>query len=193
MCVDDDFGQDGVAPYRRIDKVVNGAKSVIEVLDAQHDRIGLMTFNNVVQQTDKLVPADAAFNRVLSNLPDPSNGTALYDCILKAIDLFKSTRTRSRKKAQLELVVLTDGADTRSKASLDDVCAALAKPGLSNFHLILMVVGVDHAQTQQVLKQLCKPRHCVYVPVEKSQDAIRKAFHRHVVQRYLQVRLPNHR
>jgi len=184
ICNED--GQCVDAPNRRIDKAIQGVNATLDALDGRCDRVCLLTFSDVVQKhTPNGLTQVSSFKQRVDSIPEPNGGTALYDCILQSLKLFQQSRG---SKKQLELVVFTDGEDTRSNAKLSQVCAALAKPGLANFHLILMVVGVDNA-TQRVLKSLCKPRHCVYVPVDKSKDAIQKAFYKHVIKRFLKVPL----
>ena len=91
----------------------------------------------VVSFDDK-VRVEAAFTADRTTLQaairglTPGNDTALYDAIRTALDLFKAVATKRQA-----ILVLSDGKDTRSKATSDEALAEAKKQGVPIFSLAL--------------------------------------------------------
>jgi VWFA-related protein len=90
---------------------------------AQEDALFVLTFNHKPRVlTPWTTPAEAATVRSDLDTLHPSGGTAIYDAVLAALPLLER-RPRDRGA----LVVISDGADTASDASLRDLRTALVR------------------------------------------------------------------
>jgi Mg-chelatase subunit ChlD len=97
--------------------------------------------------------------------------TAMYDAVDAAMDDMKGAKGRA-----LQLVVLTDGMDNRSRRVTEsELALRLQKPGngLAHFHLIAVAVGPEATKN---LTPLCGPRHCHLIKVDNAAAGIQKAF-----------------
>jgi Ca-activated chloride channel family protein len=90
---------------------------------SQDDALFVMTFNHQPRLlTPWTTPAEATAVRSGLDTLRPSGGTAIYDAVLSALP-FVERRPRDRAA----LVIISDGADTASDASLRDLRAALLR------------------------------------------------------------------
>lgn len=90
---------------------------------SQDDALFVMTFNHQPRLlTSWTTPAEAATVRNGLDTLRPSGGTAIYDAVLSALPVV-DRRPRDRGA----LVIISDGADTASDASLRDLRAALLR------------------------------------------------------------------
>ncbi|MGN6380111.1 MAG: VWA domain-containing protein [Gaiellales bacterium] len=96
------------------------------LLDAvgSRDEVGLVTFSGSPQVVSPLTHGVTGVREALNQL-SPSSGTALYDGILAAVQV--AGRDGSARRV---VVVLSDGADTASRASLARTSRALARSGV---------------------------------------------------------------
>jgi VWFA-related protein len=85
------------------------------------DAFFLMAFNHATRPLTPWTSEAGAVPAALDQI-HPSGGTSIYDAVLSALPLIES-RTRERGA----LVVISDGADTTSDASLRDVRSALLR------------------------------------------------------------------
>ena len=89
----------------------------------QDDALFVMTFNHKPHVlTGWTTPTEAATIRSALDTLHPSGGTALYDTVLAALPLVDR-----RPRDRAALVVISDGADTASDATLRDVRSALVR------------------------------------------------------------------
>ena len=89
----------------------------------QDDALFVMTFNHQPHVlTPWTTPAEAATVRTALDTLRPSGGTAIYDTVLSALPLIDR-----RPRDRAALVVISDGADTASDATLRDVRSALLR------------------------------------------------------------------
>ena len=89
----------------------------------QEDALFVMTFNHKPHVlTAWTTPTEAATVRSALDTLHPSGGTALYDTVLAALPLMDR-----RPRDRAALVVISDGADTASDATLRDVRSALVR------------------------------------------------------------------
>jgi Mg-chelatase subunit ChlD len=107
--------------------------------------------------------------------------TALFDAICASVHSLRqlSYEKRNENPNQVRVfVLLTDGADTASKQrTFDDAVAAIAKPGIRDFHFVLLGVGLDDATMHKFRDELCAPAHAMFVPVQDADaKSIRRAF-----------------
>src|SRR5262249_18436084 len=91
-----------------------------ELLDPA-DEFFLLTFNHSARAVTGWTHAQTDVSRALAAIR-PSGGTAIYDAIIEAMPL---VARRNRQRAAL--LVISDGADTASTASLRDVRSALLR------------------------------------------------------------------
>lgn len=90
---------------------------------SQDDALFVMTFNHLPRLlTPWTTPAEAATVRNGLDTLRPSGGTAIYDAVLSALPVV-DRRPRDRGA----LVIISDGADTASDASLRDLRTALLR------------------------------------------------------------------
>ena len=95
---------------------------LLELL-AQDDALFVMTFNHVPNVlTTWITPAESATVRTALGTLRPSGGTAIYDTVIASLTLIDH-----RPRDRAALVLISDGADTASDASLRDVRSALLR------------------------------------------------------------------
>ena len=93
---------------------------LLELL-AEDDALFVMTFNHLANLlTPWVTPAESATVRTALDALQPSGGTAIYDTVINALGMIDH-----RPRDRAALVVISDGADTASDASLRDVRSAL--------------------------------------------------------------------
>ena len=171
----------------KITSAINGIKKIVSQL-VDHDRFGLITFNSYISTVFHLshVRTISNFDGMLSSII-PSSRTALWDAIAAGIAHLKSRGTPIKKNT--ELVILTDGDDTCSKnTKLEDLIPLVGKPGIPDFHLILIGVGID-PEHKAKLENLCEPQHCGYVDVRDSGEAIHIAIKKFIKKRIIKISL----
>lgn len=90
---------------------------------APDDALFLMTFNHAAHLlTPWTTPAAATTVRAALDTLHPSGGTAIYDAVLSALPLIER-----RPRDRAALVLISDGADTASDATLRDLRSALLR------------------------------------------------------------------
>jgi VWFA-related protein len=95
---------------------------LLELL-SQDDALFVMTFNHTPNLlTQWLTPGESATVRTALDTLRPSGGTAIYDAVITAMGVIDH-----RPRDRAALVVISDGADTASDASLRDVRSALLR------------------------------------------------------------------
>jgi len=111
---------DSMFGQRIVDARTAVERFLFELLD-RSDEFFVLAFNHYPHILTRWTSAPDEVRRALVYLK-PSGGTAIYDSVLAALPLI--TR-RSRERAAL--LVISDGADTASDASLGDVRTALLR------------------------------------------------------------------
>lgn len=104
---------------------------VYDLLD-ERDELFLYRFSDRPVLVQDWTTDRALLSRAMSRIT-PSGGTAMYDAVLEALPL--AARGRHQKKA---MVVISDGNDTSSAASLRDV-----QDQLRDSDVLLYAVGID--------------------------------------------------
>jgi tight adherence protein B len=97
-----------------------------------NQQLAVVTFND---QTNVVLAPTTDPSRIaasLSTMPSLRRGTRLYDGVQTAIDLLAAAKVRSGS-----IVVLSDGADTRSTSTLDELTAAARSA-----HVRIFAVGL---------------------------------------------------
>jgi tight adherence protein B len=95
-------------------------------------RLAIVTCNDAVTVRLPLTTDDSLIAGALASSPPLETGTRLYDGVDKAIGLLSAAKIRSGS-----VVVLSDGADTRSAQTLDGIVAAAQKA-----HVRIFAVGL---------------------------------------------------
>ena len=161
----------------RLEAAVEGMVGVFDDVLGSHDRAELITFASDHHKHFGLkLKQHIDVDRAMASVAGADRGrTALWDSIKFAIDT--TPRDAKYKGLQRELVVLTDGDDNASSTSLADICSLVAKPGLRNFHLVVIGVGLSGSARREV-NQLCRPAHCTFLDVGAKPSEIQRAFQR---------------
>ena len=127
------------------------------LLDAagSNDKVGLVVFDGSARSVTPLTGNTQAVPAALSTLTT-NPGTALYDGIGDAARL-----TGPVDGSRRVVVVLSDGDDTTSATSLDDLTAALARKGVEVDAVGLTSSG---SYTATALRRIAAATHGAYVP-----------------------------
>ena len=139
-----------------------------------YDSITVIVFDHEVRviMCGKRV-RDVDHERLVSQIQSTGGGTALYDAVHKGVGLARKFQSRY-KTAVTELVVFTDGQDQHSSLTLEDAKAKVASPGVSNFHMVAMVVGRSGIPA---MAAMCTPRHAHLISSENNDaSGIRSVF-----------------
>ncbi|HEX5196403.1 MAG TPA: vWA domain-containing protein, partial [Gaiellales bacterium] len=130
------------------------------LLDAagSNDKVGLVVFDGSARTVTPLTGNTQAVQAALSTLTT-NPGTALYDGIGDAARL-----TGQADGSRRVVVVLSDGDDTASATSLDDLTAALARGGVEVDAVGLTSSG---SYTATALRQVAAATHGAYVAAAK--------------------------
>jgi Ca-activated chloride channel homolog len=112
----------------RLDRAKAGLRAFLGGVGKQ-DRVGLTTFSDEIHPIQPVGPFDAAGNARLEQVVRglvAEGGTSIYDATLQAFDSVRGLADRDHITA---VVLLTDGEDTDSSASVDDVVQRLQGQG----------------------------------------------------------------
>ena len=139
-----------------------------------YDSITVIVFDHEVRMImyGKRV-REVDFTRLVGQIQSTGGGTALYDAVHKGVDIAYKFQRKFRT-AVTELVVFTDGEDQHSSLTLHDAKAKVSSPGVSDFHMVAMVVGRAGIPA---MKAMCKPRHAHLISSENNDaSGIRSVF-----------------
>jgi Ca-activated chloride channel family protein len=142
-----------MAQENRLERAKGGLSAFLSQV-SPNDRVGLMTFSDEIGQ---LVP----IKRIDGNGPElrsrvrqlfPNGGTALFDASLKAASIVEGLHDREHINA---VVILTDGEDTDSASSLDDVKQALDRgDSQTRVRVFTIAYGEGASGSEQALKDI---------------------------------------
>jgi Ca-activated chloride channel family protein len=109
----------------KIEQAKKAAHIFLNKMPSQN-RVGLISFNSNVNTLVELVPYEGNQNLVRQELNklQAFGNTALYDAISQAIDKLKNVGHRDQRRIKA-VVVLSDGQDTISKATLRNVVSQI--------------------------------------------------------------------
>ena len=142
------------------------------------DHFALIAFNDTVHTVTPRRPKYAVkWSAVSKKVTSLCGGrTCLWGAVLQAMgDLSNMSRA---KGVHVDLVVLTDGDDNRSRpGSVDELEAWMAKPGMANFHAIFL--ACCGASTADMHRIAANKKHVrVIEEASSGPDSITKAFGR---------------
>lgn len=126
------FGQRIVDARRTVERFL------LELLSVD-DTFFVMAFNHAPRLMTRWTSEPSVVRQALDDLR-PSGGTAIYDAILQAVPVIEQ-RTRQRAA----IVLISDGADTASDASIGDVRTALLRSDA-----FVYAVAIDSPRTQAI-------------------------------------------
>jgi Ca-activated chloride channel family protein len=115
---------------KALDQTKAAAEQFIKRLSVD-DRMAVVGFDDKVRVEAAFTADRTALQTAIRGLA-PGNDTALYDAIRTALDLFKDVATKRQA-----ILVLSDGKDTRSKATADEALADAKTRGVPIFALAL--------------------------------------------------------
>ncbi|MDH3261658.1 MAG: VWA domain-containing protein, partial [Acidimicrobiia bacterium] len=110
------------------------------------DFIAIATFADEVQVVRGFTSAKSALIASVEGI-EAQGDTAFYDGIIQATDLFSGDAERLERN----IIVLTDGKDEGSVATLDDALVAVADTGVRVFGVALESAAFDPADLQTVV------------------------------------------
>jgi Ca-activated chloride channel family protein len=130
----------------KIDQVREAASKFLDKMPKQN-RVGLTIFSDTVQNLTPPELAEKVSNDIRDNITNlrASGNTALYDTVIATIDELQSTASQEEDDRIRAIVLLSDGQDTASEASLNDVLnkIASARSGRNPILIIPVAYGSD--------------------------------------------------
>jgi Ca-activated chloride channel homolog len=124
---------------RRIKDARGAVERFLFELLNEHDEYFVMAFNHQPRPLSSWTHAPDEIRRGLDGLK-PSGGTAAYDAVLAALPMFTK-----RAPERAALVLISDGADTASNASIRDVHSALLRTDT-----LVYAIGIDSPEPQPI-------------------------------------------
>ena len=162
----------------RMNKALDGVKSILDEVCEDSDHFALVAFNNDVHMVTPSRPKFAVkWDKVAAEVRKLVRGqTRLWDTVQWAMDDIKDARRP--KDVHVDLVVLTDGGDNLSALGANERLAeAMARPGIANFHAIFMACcGADVSGMNRIAKD--KKHVLVIEEASAEADSISRAFGR---------------
>ena len=154
--------------FERIETAVAGLKELASVLRPT-DLFGVSTFSREVKNLHRVmersrVDVDKDVKHVLANCAKGSC-TSFYDAVVAGVASLNIAKAYLRSKKdgkrmpEWEHVMITDGEDNDSAATFEQACAAVRKPGLSDYQFVVIGVGLSD-QAAARLAAMCTPAHC---------------------------------
>ncbi len=138
---------------RRMENAQAGAEQFVDLLDPR-DSFSFLAFNNQPGWVVEGADLGAAREQVLQSLKGvfPDGGTALYDAISAAYAR-KLEEIRRHPGQIAAIVVLTDGADTDSRLSLENLLRQI-RPASESQGIRVFTIGYGSGAKKQVLKAI---------------------------------------
>ncbi len=158
------------------DKITSARLGGLELLKKidDSDSFALLPFNNNVLGKSTPTPLKGQrqnFERQISGL-FPGGGTALYDAIDAAFQEEMTHRSESRDKITA-IIVLTDGADTDSKQSLDQLLRKIRSDNESR-NIRVFTIGYGEDAVKDVLEKIANATQAKYY--KGTKENIREVF-----------------
>jgi len=125
------------------------------------DRVALVTFDSEFSLARDFAQGKADLIELIGVVQAGSN-TALYDAVLFALDGVK--KQASPRKA---VIALTDGADTRSRATIDDCLRGAKETGIPVY-----LIGLGRNLNEDVLRRIAAASGGGYFPAPRASDLL---------------------
>jgi Ca-activated chloride channel family protein len=111
----------------RLDRAKEGLRAFLSEL-SPNDRVGLVSFNDQITPLVPIAPVRQNGPRLRSTVDTliAGGGTSIYDASIRGLQEVQALRDRTRINA---VVLLTDGEDTNSSASVEEAVGRMAAQG----------------------------------------------------------------
>ena len=152
----------------RTESAITGLGKIVGMMEPD-DLYGLFTFATETKNLHHPMPRSKVdWQKDQQHIRSNGGGmTALYDAIVAGVAEMKETRTRRPgQKMVFEHLVITDGGDNSSSTSLEQVREQVAKPGLKDYHLVLIAVGIGSSSTKANMRSICDNGHSSFIEVD---------------------------
>jgi len=140
----------------KIENAREGAKQLVDLL-SPGDNLSLVPFNSGIQWAATDVSVKTGKDQLLRTVDSlfAQGGTQLYDAIDSGYQHLMAKRQGGRENQILSVVVLTDGEDTESKMTLEDLMQRIRFDGEThNIHVFTIAYGKD--ARKDVLQQIAE-------------------------------------
>jgi tight adherence protein B len=128
----------------------------------QNEQVGVIDFNRKATTQQRLTTSSSAISKALSSTPTLSGGTHIYDAVHQAESMLSQGHVNSGS-----IVVLSDGADTGSKKTIDEVAQTALRKNIR-----IYTIGLDDAQFNPgTLKALADAGHGEYAQAKAGKLA----------------------
>lgn len=142
------------------------AESAFVAQRNQNEQLGLLDFNQKTHTVQPLTTSSAKITAALATQPAVSGGTHIYDAVHEAESMLNTGHISSGS-----IVVLSDGADTGSQQTIDEVARTAKKNNIR-----IYTVGLKDAQfNPRTLKALAAAGNGEYS--EATPNALAQLYH----------------
>jgi uncharacterized protein YegL len=174
--------------------VQSSALDIFGSIMKTQDRVEVCAFGSTVSQPLPLANKDTtAFQNCMASL-EAHGQTALWDAIITTVDRVAEQKFNQNTRFE-EVVIFTDGDDTKSQHTFQDAMDKVARPGCV-LKLFVIAVGSGVSQvTREQLAAMCAPAHAKLFLESNASDII-EAFgkvKRELVRTVVQVDTVQHR
>lgn len=162
------FDKSGSMAGGKITAAIRGAEEFVKTMD-RDDLLIWMPFDGRVHP-----PFEGSVEQMLDRIRStPASGdTALYDAVLAAQDRLEAVRRDHRDSRRYGIVILSDGRDTHSNASLATIEARL-KPGESDPHGVqIHAIAIGNDADEGVLRKIAGAAHGRFWKTQATSDTV---------------------
>jgi Ca-activated chloride channel family protein len=139
---------------RKIDNAKDGLTGFLREV-APQDRVGLMTFSTDINPLIDIGPIRENLQQLRQTVTGliADGETSLFDATAQAVEQVRAIKDDSRINA---VVVLTDGVDTNSGRSADDIVSELqsGSEGSNRIRVFTIAYGSGATGSQEILKRI---------------------------------------
>jgi tight adherence protein B len=132
---------------RPYENALAGARAFIDARTGA-ERIGVVAFNQRIQVVQPLTASPDELHDALDHRPPLARGTRIYDSVAGALALLKRSAVSTGA-----IVLLSDGADLGSTATLEDAVAAARQAHVRIFTVGLVTKSYDGAPLEALATQ----------------------------------------
>jgi Ca-activated chloride channel family protein len=166
------FDKSGSMSGAKITAATKGAQEFVRRMD-RDDQIIWMPFDSTVYAPVKGNGSDVG-EELAQGIGSTiaSGGTALYDAVLRAHEQLESLRKNDPIGTRYGIVVLSDGQDTNSKASLSLVESRLSPQEGDPTGIQIHTIAIGSDADEPVLKKIANAAHGRYWKGQTAQDMV---------------------
>ena len=155
----------------RTEQSIAGLRHIVSHAMRSTDAFGLLTFDSKVKKCHYVMNVGRVdFATDEAHIRANGGGcTALYDAMKAGREWLKFYKNKHTDAVIVnELLVITDGADNASTTTLEKIAAIMAQPGLPNFNMCVIAVGISDSTEADIRKITDGPAHCHFWRVENA-------------------------